>query len=103
MMVTSFSSAIHRNIYEALRSISTWALSVIIYYAWPESGAGEKLSWWSFLQAGGFVISIVGSFVYNRVVKLPGFDYVIENEEESIPRDLVSGEELLGGNVKNYE
>jgi hypothetical protein len=75
MMVTSFSSAIHRNIYEALRSISTWVLSVIIYYIWPDSGAGEKLNLMSIVQGVGFCISIFGSFVYNRVVKLPFLNY----------------------------
>jgi drug/metabolite transporter (DMT)-like permease len=75
MMVTSFSSAIHRNIYEALRSIAVWALSVIIFYIWPDSGAGESVDKWSALQGAGFLVSILGSFLYNRVIKLPGFDY----------------------------
>jgi drug/metabolite transporter (DMT)-like permease len=75
MMVTSFSSAIHRNIYEALRSIAVWALSVIIFYIWPDSGSGESVDKWSALQGAGFLVSILGSFLYNRVIKLPGFVY----------------------------
>lgn len=80
MMVTSFSTAIHRNIYEALRSIAVWALSVIVYYIWPNSGAGEKLELMSIVQLVGFSISMLGSFIYNRVIKLSFFDYGDENE-----------------------
>jgi hypothetical protein len=86
MHLTSLSSAIHRNIYEALRSISVWALSVIVYYAWPDSGAGEKLDKWSMLQGAGFIVSVLGSFIYNRVFGLPFFHYPEDDEE-----DLKSG------------
>jgi hypothetical protein len=71
MMVVSFSSAIQRNICEALRSFWVWVLSVAVYYIWPDSGAGEPLSMMSIAQAGGFLISMAGSFIYNRVVQLP--------------------------------
>jgi hypothetical protein len=93
MMVTSFSSAIHRNIYEALRSISTWALSVIIYYIWPDSGAGEALTPMSAVQGVGFLISIFGSFVYNKVLKLPGFDYgERDDRDETLKSDLIKND-----------
>ncbi|EAY18335.1 hypothetical protein TVAG_254470 [Trichomonas vaginalis G3] len=75
MFVTSFSSAIHRNIYEALRSAAVWALSVVIYYIAPNSGAGEPLNLMSLLQLAGFSISILGSFIYNRIIKIPGLYY----------------------------
>lgn len=64
MIVTAISTAIHRNIYEALRSIAVWVLSVIIYYCAPDSGAGEKVDIWSLLQGLGFIVSIIGSFIY---------------------------------------
>lgn len=71
MMITEFSTAIHRNIYEALRSIAVWLLSVIFYYAFPSLGAGEQLNLMSLVQLLGFSISILGSFIYNRVIKFP--------------------------------
>jgi hypothetical protein len=43
MKVTLFSSAIHRNCYESIKSICTWALSVIVDDIWPSSGASEPL------------------------------------------------------------
>jgi hypothetical protein len=44
MNVIALSTAVHLNIYEALRSIAVWVLSVAIHYAFPDSGAGEHLS-----------------------------------------------------------
>jgi hypothetical protein len=78
-------------------------LSVVIYYIWPDSGAGEKVTLWSILQGGGFLISIFGSFVYNRIVKLPGFHYEVIQDEQKTPHDLVSGEELLQGDLAHYD
>ena len=75
MYVTSFSTAIHRNIYEALRSMAVWALSVIVYYLFPKSGGGEPINILSLLQLAGFAVSICGSFIYNRVIKLPFLKY----------------------------
>jgi hypothetical protein len=43
---------------------------------------------WSILQAGGFLVSIFGSFIYNRIIKIPGFDYADDSKVESL--DLVS-------------
>jgi hypothetical protein len=48
---------------------------------WPDSGAGEKLSKWSLLQGAGF---IVGSFIYNRIFKLPFCAY------EEVPSKLLT-------------
>ena len=75
MVVTSFSSAIHRNIYEALRSAAVWLLSVIVHYVAPKSGAGESLSLMSLVQLLGFAVSILGSFIYNRVIRFPCLFY----------------------------
>jgi hypothetical protein len=50
MILASIPAAIHRNIYDALRSIAAWALSVVIYYCAPDSGAGERLNIWSLLE-----------------------------------------------------
>jgi drug/metabolite transporter (DMT)-like permease len=85
MVVTSFSSAIHRNIYEALRSAAVWLLSVIIHYTIPSTGAGESLNLMSLVQLFGFSVSILGSFIYNRVIRIPCLYY----------DDVQQGEPLL--------
>jgi hypothetical protein len=43
MKVTLFSSTIHRNCYKSIKSICTWALSVIVDDIWPSNGASEPL------------------------------------------------------------
>jgi hypothetical protein len=42
MIVTALSTAVHRNIYEALRSIAVWVLSVVVHYTFPDSGAASS-------------------------------------------------------------
>ena len=91
MIVTLFSSAIHRNIYEALRSAAVWVLSLIVYRL--NNDAGEKLSWpSSFIQLIGFSVSILGSFVYNRVVK---FSCLKDSNEAT---NEVNSEPLMSNN-----
>ncbi|EAY02644.1 hypothetical protein TVAG_252950 [Trichomonas vaginalis G3] len=82
MYVTSFSSAIHRNIYESLRTSVVWVLLVIIHYAFPNSGSGEGLSIYSLVELLGFLISILGSFIYNEVIKINCFG---SNKDNKIP------------------
>jgi hypothetical protein len=73
LIMISFSTAVHGSIYSALRSVSVWVLSVIVYYAWRSSGAGEPLSLNSILQGAGFLVMIAGTFIYNKVIVLPCF------------------------------
>lgn len=92
MMITEFSTAIHRNIYEALRSMVVWAVSVVFYYAFPSLGAGEGLNLMSLVQLLGFSVSILGSFIYNRVIKL-----------NCIEKEVVNTEPLINPNsIENY-
>lgn len=74
VVVLALTSAIDYTIYEALRSISVWVVSVTLGVIWPDSGAGEKLNWMSFVRAAGFAIMLAGSMIYNRILKVPGFE-----------------------------
>jgi drug/metabolite transporter (DMT)-like permease len=82
IMVIALSSAIHRTIYEALRSIAIWVLALVVQVLWPETGAGERLSWYSFVRAGGFLIMVLGTTIYTRVLKLPYVYYPPEETEK---------------------
>jgi hypothetical protein len=75
MMLTQYTTALHRTVYDSLRSISTWAVSVMVYYAWPSSQSGEQLSWWSFLRLFGFAVLLLGSLIYHRMVRVACFKY----------------------------
>lgn len=98
MVITEFSTAIHRNIYEALRSMAVWVVSVIFYYAFPSLGAGEGLNMMSLVQLLGFSISILGSFIYNRVLKLPCIRDETLNAQPLLQENGDDKQPLIDGN-----
>lgn len=73
LAVCSFTNGINRAIFEALRAIGVWILSVVVGYLWKDSGGGERLTKASGIQGIGFGLMVIGSFIFNRVVKLPRF------------------------------
>ncbi|KAJ5075225.1 hypothetical protein M0811_07578 [Anaeramoeba ignava] len=75
MIITAFSSALLRNILEGIRPFLIWMSLVVIHYSAPDSGLGEKWTKWSWLELGGFLVTLFGAFIYNRVIKLPCFFY----------------------------
>lgn len=75
MNVTAHLSAIHRTILEACRTLCIWLVQLFIFYVVKWEGHGEEWNDWSFLQAGGFVVLIIGTLTYNKILKLPGFHY----------------------------
>jgi hypothetical protein len=41
-----------------------------MYYAWPASCAGETLSWSSTLRVVEFLLMVLGSLIYHRLVPI---------------------------------
>jgi multidrug transporter EmrE-like cation transporter len=76
MTVTARGSAVHRTIFEALRTATTWT-SMLVIGAF-DSAFGEKWQKWSWLQLGGFALLVYASLVFNRVLKFPCIAYVDE-------------------------
>jgi drug/metabolite transporter (DMT)-like permease len=93
VVVTSFSSAIHRNLYEMVRPFLVWTLSTITYYVTGNTLAGEKLDGYTAIELIGFAVSVVGTLIYNRYIKLPCFVYNelidAETDDHSISRNLI--------------
>jgi hypothetical protein len=81
----AMTSAIHRTIYESLRSVTVWFLSVILYYGIPSVGAGEPLGIHSILQLAGFIVLVLGSAMYHRFIRFPFFDYGDDLSPEVAP------------------
>jgi hypothetical protein len=88
MIVTAWSGAVYRTLFEALRSVAVWILSVCIYYIWPESGAGEPIGFICLLEGGGFVTMLTGTLIYNQMIELPCFEYKteIQSVEVAVPQ-----------------
>lgn len=93
VVVTSFSSAIHRNLYEMVRPFLVWILSTITYYTTGDMETGEKIDKYSIIELVGFAASVAGTLVYNRYIKLPCFVYNeladTETDDQSISHNLI--------------
>ena len=76
--VTKFSTAIHRNLYEMMRPFFVWLISIVAQQI--TSNINEPLDRYSFLEIFGFVFSIFGSLIYNRVIRFPCFTYVEDQD-----------------------
>jgi len=59
-------TSVHRTFIDASRTIIVWCVQITLYYA-TEGKAGEPWGKHSFLQLGGFVLLVIGTFIYNDV------------------------------------
>lgn len=76
IMITSYLSAVHRVIIEAMRTLVVWAFALVVYYHVDETaGFAEPLTPYSWMEALGFCIVFVGQVIYGALVKVPGFTY----------------------------
>lgn len=76
--ITQHTSAGHRTVLEACRTFCIWVVDLFIYYGLGLVGngsPGEAWDEWSWMQLAGFLLLVLGTFVYNRVFELPGFYY----------------------------
>jgi len=56
-----------------LRTLSVWAVALLMYFRWPQYG--EKWVWSTWIELGGFIMLICGVFMYRATVKFPCFAY----------------------------
>lgn len=73
LSVTRNISATSRSTIDTCRTLFIWIFSLA--FGW------EHFSW---LQVVGFIVLIYGTFVFNDVVILPGFEHRIELAEEHV-------------------
>lgn len=72
MVVTSELTAVHRTIFEALRTLFIWITSLIIFYGIDEK-YGEDWNAYSYMQLAGFAILVLSMLIYNQAVKIRKF------------------------------
>eukprot|EP00727_Mastigamoeba_balamuthi_P006031 m51a1_g2047 putative solute carrier family 35 member f6 (420) ;mRNA; r:1382448-1384140 len=80
--VTKYLTAIHRTLIDACRSILIWMWQLFTFYVISRN-YGEEWTKWSWFQVGGFILLMVGTFIYNGILKLPWFSYEEEKAEET--------------------
>ncbi|KAJ5068512.1 s-cell enriched with leucine-rich repeat-containing protein slra-related [Anaeramoeba ignava] len=98
MLVTFTFTAVIRTILEALRTLCVWIVDLIIYYK-ISVYYGEKWTNWSYLEAGGFILLVLGLFIYKEVIRIPGLKY--ENGKKEIEENKLLGNE--NDNNREYE
>eukprot|EP01130_Rhizamoeba_saxonica_P011292 TRINITY_DN4686_c0_g2_i2.p1 TRINITY_DN4686_c0_g2~~TRINITY_DN4686_c0_g2_i2.p1 ORF type:complete len:358 (+),score=54.60 TRINITY_DN4686_c0_g2_i2:106-1179(+) len=81
LSVTQQLSAVHRTLIDACRTIFVWGVSLFLYYGAGLEDYGEKIDIYSLIQGGGFIFLVLGTFIYNGIIKLPCSSYG-ENEED---------------------
>jgi len=86
-------TAVHRTIIDTLRTISIWMVELFIYYVLKLSDYGEDWKQWNYLQAGGFILLILGTIIYNNVITLPFFEYE-EQRKSVIPETLLENKPI---------
>mmetsp|Transcript_19991 Transcript_19991/g.16709 ORF Transcript_19991/g.16709 Transcript_19991/m.16709 type:complete len:138 (-) Transcript_19991:46-459(-) len=83
-LVTSHASSVHRSFLEVTRTVSVWALSVLMYYTSSDHHLGEALSWYSLIQAFGFIVLVYGQLVYDGIVSIPFYSACFNNERPQV-------------------
>jgi len=73
MNVTRLMSAVTRTVFETCRTLCIWIAGLVMAYGF--NFHGERWNQFSWLQAVGFVFLVIGTFIYNKIIKLPCYDY----------------------------
>jgi len=71
LSLTKTLSAVHRTIFDTLRTVTVWGVNLFVFYALSLPQFGEAWSNWSYLQLGGFGFLIFGTLMYNEVFHIP--------------------------------
>jgi hypothetical protein len=57
-------SAVYRQLVNALRVVSIWIISILMFYWWTRGRFGESWDQYSYMQLGGFVLLLAGTWAY---------------------------------------
>jgi len=71
MVITEETEATTRNVLDAGRTLLIWICTLLMNLVAPQYG--EAVGWFSFIEFFGFVVMMLGMFVYGDVVQLPCF------------------------------
>lgn len=76
LSVTKHLTCVHRTLIDACRTIVVWTFQLFMHYVvFPKTNYGEKWTRWSYIQVIGFVLLIIGTVLYNAIVKIPFMEY----------------------------
>lgn len=75
-------TVVHRTLIDSLRTILVWVIDIIIFYL-SKGSFGESWNAYSYVQLIGFSLLVIGTIVYNGVIKIPGLIY----EQSGTPQE----------------
>mmetsp|Transcript_19989 Transcript_19989/g.16707 ORF Transcript_19989/g.16707 Transcript_19989/m.16707 type:complete len:83 (-) Transcript_19989:46-294(-) len=55
-----------------------------MYYTSSDHHLGEALSWYSLIQAFGFIVLVYGQLVYDGIVSIPFYSACFNNERPQV-------------------
>jgi hypothetical protein len=67
IVVTRCTSAIQRNLYEMVRPFGVWGIAAVVNAASADSGVGEPIDWYTIVELAGFLVTILGVVVFEKV------------------------------------
>ena len=86
MCVIAFTSSLNESIVDAFRTLLVWVCMLIS--AKIGLPFGEPWNNYSFMELGGFIILVLGNFIYNGHIKFPCFRYnVPDSAQFHAPQD----------------
>ncbi len=100
ILVTKKLTAVHRTLVDALRTILVWGVDLFIYYL-IDKNFGEEWNHYSYIQVLGFLLLLVGTMIYNAVIKLPCLYYEPTVSGPAMLREEKKPLLLLEEDVKN--
>lgn len=69
MWITEVTDATTKNVMDAGRTLSVWVATLLLAVIYPRYG--EPIGWFNFVELAGFLLLMLGMFVYYDTVKLP--------------------------------
>jgi len=70
LSVTKQLTTVHRTFIDALRTLLVWGCSVSLHYI-TKSDFGEPWDSHSYIQLIGFAIMVLGTLMYNQIIRIP--------------------------------
>lgn len=75
LTLTKITTAVHRTLIDACRTICVWGAELFVYYTINHKFGEPWKSPQSYMQLGGFVLLVTGTLIYNEVIVIPGSVY----------------------------
>jgi len=91
-LATEITSAVVRTIVEGFRTMGIWMVQLTLHYTLRNTdygkkhpSIGEEWSVFSWMQLSGFLLLFTGMLLYNKILRMPFFDYPGEQRLSNDP------------------